>query len=136
MVNRVINGVIHATGGKHRSWQTHSWDIAIVYSILAFTLPHQLIDQGILSDVNGALLQQLMIGFAVGWTSHLFSDMLTSAGVRLFCFKKKKLAFVPKQLFGFRFNTGNTWETFVYRVTKKLNIVVGFIGLVFPILYN
>lgn len=134
MVNRIINTIIHKTGGKHRSWQTHSLDIAFCYTIVSFILPPQLVTVGALSEVNGALLRLLMTGFAMGWLSHLFSDMLTSAGVRIVCWKNKKIAFVPKQLFGFRFNTGKTWEAFVYKATKGLNIIVGVIAVVFPML--
>lgn len=136
MVNRVINAIIHATGGKHRSWQTHSIDIVLIFTFIAFCLPKSLLNMGAISDVNKELLQLLLIGFDVGWLSHIFSDMLTSAGVRITCCRKTKLAFVPKELFGFRFNTGNAWESFVYNATKKLNVIVGFIGVVFPLFFT
>jgi hypothetical protein len=134
-INRIINTVIHLTGGKHRSWQTHSWDIAIVYMALAIFLPNKLQQIGLLDNVNSTILSLLMIGFGVGWVSHLFSDMLTSAGVRVWCFRDKKIAFVPKQIFNFRFNTGHEWEGFVYNLTKKFNILVGIGCVIFPFLF-
>ena len=136
MVNKMINAFIHATGGTHRSWQTHSWDIALVFTLISFILPPQLVRMGAISQVNGAILSLLLVGFAIGWISHLFSDMLSSAGVRIFCFRPTTLAFVPKQLFGFRFNTGNAWEGFIYKLTKKINIIFGFIGMVLPMLFT
>ena len=134
-INRIINTVIHLTGGKHRSWQAHSWDIAIVYMALAIFLPNKLQQIGLLDKVNSTILSLLMIGFGVGWVSHLFSDMLTSAGVRVWCFRDKKIAFVPKQIFNFRFNTGHEWEGFVYNLTKKFNILVGIGCVIFPFLF-
>lgn len=136
MPNRVINYIIHATGGKHRSWQTHSLDIAALFTLVAFTLPNQLVISGAMSEVNGAIFQLLIVGFDIGWLSHLFADMMTSAGVRITCFKDIKFAFVPKQLFGLRFNTGQAWEAFVYSVTKKINMIVGFIGVIFPLFFT
>lgn len=132
-INKVINSLIHMSGGKHRSWQTHSIDIVLIFSILAFFMPRSLVYFGVLSELNGEILRLLLLGFASGWFSHIIADMLTSAGVRLFCFRSDKIAFVPKQLLGLRFNTGNTWEKFVYSTTKKLNLILGILGLVVPI---
>lgn len=132
--NWVINKLIHLTGGKHRSWQTHSIDITVACTIAAFLVPNKLYELGKISIVNKEVLSIVLIGFCMGWLSHIFSDMLTSAGVRLLCISKKKVALVPKQLMGVRFNTGNEWEEFVYRVVKTLNIIIGIIILAYPIL--
>lgn len=92
MVNRVINFIIHATGGKHRSWQTHSFDIWLVSLI------------GLLAVINKlgfedrAVALLVILGFYGGWFSHLFSDALTLEGIRVFCFSSKlKIRLVPKQ---------------------------------------
>lgn len=133
-INHILNVLIHITGGKHRSWQTHSWDIAIVYTVVSGILPGYLNERGILDGTNATILSLLMVGFAVGWVSHLISDMLTSAGVRVVCWRGNKIALVPKKILGFRFNTGHEWEAMVYKVTKGLNVVVGVIGIIAPIL--
>lgn len=132
--NYIINKLIHLTGGKHRSWQTHSIDIALLITFLAYTLPIKLLQFGIINEVNKEVLTIVLFGFSIGWLSHLFSDMLTSAGVRLLCFNKKKIALVPKQFMGLRFNTGNEWENFVYQVTRKINIPIGLLAIAYPLI--
>lgn len=137
VVNKIINTLIHITGGKHRSWQTHSIDICTAFTILAYTIPKKLYTNGSISEVNSEVMMLLFLGFASGWISHLFSDMLTSEGVRLFCWNKKlKLKFVPKKLGGLRFNTGNEWEKFNYTLMKYANIILGLICITYPILIN
>ena len=92
VINKVINSIIHLTGGKHRSWQTHSWDMWLVSLIGALKL------NTLLSRDNSDVFILLVLGFWSGWFSHLVSDMLTSAGVRIFCWwKKSTVALVPKQ---------------------------------------
>jgi membrane-bound metal-dependent hydrolase YbcI (DUF457 family) len=132
--NKIINVLIHATGGKHRSWQTHSIDICAWFTVAAFTLPGYLTNEGIISQVNREVLSILWLGFASGWISHLFSDMLTSAGVRLFCFINKKIKLVPKKIGNLSFNTGHEWEAFNYKVIKILNIFLGIICLAYPLI--
>lgn len=132
--NRIINGLIHITGGKHRSWQTHSIDIAIIFSLMAWFIPNMLMTKELISTVNYEVIRLLLYGFMFGWISHLISDMLTSAGVRVLCFSKIKLALVPKHIGKLRFNTGNEWEQFVYRVVSIINVIYGLIILVYPII--
>ncbi len=134
--NLIINKLIHVTGGKHRSWQTHSLDIVLVVSILSYIIPWGLYSRGLISLVNKEVLSLILIAFSLGWISHLFSDMLTSAGVRITCLSKVKMALVPKQLFGLRFNTGHEWEEFVYKLTKKLNLLIGLLAVFFPLIIN
>lgn len=134
IVNWFINKSIHLTGGKHRSWQTHSIDIATVMSCISYILPKYLYEIGRMSKVNSEVLSCLAIGFCLGWLSHLFSDMLTSAGVRLFFWSKKKYSFVPKQLLGIRFNTGNEWENWVYKVSRIVNVILLITGLAYPVI--
>lgn len=130
----VINKVIHLTGGKHRSWQTHSIDIAIVLTIVAMVLPGQLYAKGLISVFNMEVLKVMCIGFMVGWDSHVFSDMLTPGGVRLFCFKDYKISIVPRRFLGISFVTGSGWEELVYRVSKINNVVLIAICLIFPLI--
>ncbi len=92
VINKVINSIIHFTGGRHRSWQTHSWDVWLISLIGALKI------NSILSKDNSTVFILLILGFWSGWFSHLFSDMMTSAGVRLVCWSKKStIALVPKQ---------------------------------------
>lgn len=130
--NKIINTIIHLTGGKHRSWQTHSIDICAWFTASAYYLPKYLYSKGLISVVNREVLTILALGFASGWISHMFADMLNGVGVRLFCWNKMHVAFVPKQLFGFRFNTGHEWEAFNYKVIKMINVLLGVVCLIYP----
>ena len=132
----IINKMIHITGGKHRSWQTHSLDIVICATILSYFLPNKLYELGYISIINKEVLNIIMVGFSLGWLSHLFLDMLTSGKIRLFCFSKFKIGFVPRKIFKLKFNTGGEWEQFVYTVTKILNILVGIVVILFPLIYT
>lgn len=134
--NKIINTLIHITGGSHRSWQTHSWDISIIFTAIAYFLPKYLYYVGKLSVVNYEIISLLLLGFASGWISHLFSDMLTSAGVKVICFVDFKAKFVPRKLFGLRFNTGHGWEEFNFKVMKVLNVFLAVICIVYPLTVN
>lgn len=132
VINYIINKLIHLTNGKHRSWQTHSIDICVIYTALSIFLPQYLYLDNKISNVNKEVLSIILIGFATGWISHLFSDMLTYVGVRPFCWSKIKLKFVPKKLFGLRFNTGNSWEEFNYKTMRFMNIILGILSITYP----
>lgn len=133
-VNFAVNKFIHMTGGKHRSWQTHSWDVWLVITSIGLLIPT--LDTIEMSTVNRELFKILWIGFTMGWMSHLVSDMLTGEGVRLFCWRKFKIRFVPKKLGKLRFNTGKEWEQFVYRATRIVNIPLGFVAIIFPMFFT
>lgn len=135
-LNRIINFIIHITGGRHRSWQTHSIDICVYYTVASVLVPKLLLDNGWIDKINYQVLLILLLGFAAGWISHLFSDMLTSEGVRLICFLKFKIKLVPKKIGKLRFNTGNEWEAFNYKVVKILNIFLAIGCLVYPFIIN
>lgn len=135
-LNKIINTLIHATGGKHRSWQTHSIDIVALYTITAWYLPRRLFELGKISEVNKEVMLLVFMGFASGWISHLFSDMLTSAGVRLVCWSKFKLKLVPRKLGPVVFNTGHEWEAFNYKVIKMINLLLGILCLIYPLIVN
>lgn len=135
VVNKVINTIIHLTGGKHRSWQTHSIDICACFTVTSYLIPNMLYDNELITNINKEVLLLLMLGFASGWVSHLFSDMLTSAGVRLMCFiPKLKIKLVPKKIGKLKFNTGHEWENFNFSIIKVLKIVLGVYTLIYPIL--
>ena len=59
--NFIINKLIHLTGGKHRSWQTHSIDIVAVVTFLSFTLPNWLYKTERISKVNMEVLSIILI---------------------------------------------------------------------------
>ncbi len=130
--SRIINILIHITGGKHRSWQTHSLDIWTWYSLLAYILPIRSYNLGKLSKVNEEIAILIFLSISAGWLSHLFADMLNGTGIRLFCFSKKTIAFVPKKFLGIRFNTGNEWEEFIYKLIQGINYVLGLLMLTYP----
>ena len=134
--NKIINTLIHITGGSHRSWQTHSWDICVIFTAIAYFLPKYLYYVGKISVVNEEIVSLLLLGFASGWISHLFSDMLTSAGVKVICFVDFKVKLVPRRLFGLRFNTGHGWEEFNFKVMKVLNVFLAVICMVYPLTVN
>lgn len=134
--NWIINKIIHITGGKHRSWQTHSIDIVAIFTILSWFVPSILYDKSILSLVDSEILKLILFSFSCGWVSHIVSDMLTSSGVRVVCFVPFKLALVPKKIGRLRFNTGNDWEMFCYKTTRYINVFIGIVALAYPIINN
>lgn len=133
---KIVNWIIHITGGKHRSWQTHSLDICAVFTAAAYTMPVVLFNKGMISVINKEVMFILLLGFASGWVSHMFSDMLTPEGIRIVFWSKYKLAFVPKRLFGISFSTGSSWEAFNYKTMRVINAVLTIVGLLYPILTN
>lgn len=136
LLNKVVNTIIHITGGKHRSWQTHSIDICTIYTLAACIVPKILLEKEIMTLADKEILTLILLGFASGWISHLFSDMLTSGGVRLICFLKFKIKLVPKKIGKLKFNTGNEWEAFNYKVISFTNTILGIICLIYPIITN
>ena len=132
VINWVINKIIHITGGKHRSWQTHSIDIVVYFTLFSIFFPEYLLNKEVITLVNKEVLSILLLGFTSGWISHIFSDMWTSAGVRLICFNSTKLAFVPSHIGKLRFNTGNEWEAFCYKTVRIINIILGIWAIIYP----
>ena len=131
-VNWVINKIIHLTGGNHRSWQTHSIDIMLAFCIASFWLPSYFLSIDCITAVDKDLMHVVMVGFATGWLSHIIADMLNNTGVRIVFWNKKKVALVPKSLFGMKFKTGESWEGFVSTVTQVMNVIVGLISIIYP----
>ena len=133
--NLIINKLIHLTGGKHRSWQTHSIDIMLMILAASIYLPSKLLDMQFISVINKEMMSIITLGFCAGWASHLLADMMTSAGVRLFCWNKKIIIrLVPKRIGKLHFNTGHEWEEFIYSVVRKINITLGLVCVVFPLI--
>ena len=128
----VINKSISLTGGKHRSWQTHSLDISLLSVLTAFTLPSSLYEAEWISLVDKEVLSIILVSFNLGWLSHIFGDMLTSGKVRLTCLSNRKIGLVPRRLFGISFDTGSGWEDFINKVISYLNIPLGILALIFP----
>lgn len=134
VISWLLNKLIHLTNGKHRSWQTHSIDIVALGCLMAYFLPDILYTMGKISLVNKEVTYIVTFGFMSGWVSHIVSDMLTSSGVRLTCVTNFKVSLVPKSIGSLRFNTGNEWEQFNFKGMKFINLVLGFICLVYPII--
>ena len=141
VINWIINKFIHLTGGKHRSWQTHSIDIlailiGLTYGVNQFILTDDTFGLGISSmikPIDREIMLIILYGFYAGWISHLVADMMTSAGIRLFCWNKKlKIKLVPKNIGKLKFNTGHEWEEFVYGKVKFLNIILGILCIIWP----
>lgn len=118
--NRIINLFIHLTGGKHRSWQTHSWDIWAVLMCIVMFFPKEVLAP--LGVPTVSVLYMILYGVMLGWCSHLFSDMLTPAGIRLFCWSKFKLRLVPRWAM---FATNSRWEDMCNSVIKVVNTLAG-----------
>lgn len=135
-MNRIINALIHLTGGKHRSWQTHSIDIAAGFLAGGLIASNFMIQKELISEVNYEILNILIMAFGSGWLSHLFSDMMTSAGVRLFFWAKFKVAFVPKRLWKLKFNTGHEWEGFVQATMTYINFLTALVCFGYPLIMN
>ena len=134
--NWVINKVIRITGGRHRSWQTHSIDIVILLTIAVSIIPVRLYDANKISLVNKEVMSIILIGFMSGWVSHILSDMLTSSGVRILFFWKKRISLVPKRLGRRYFKTGADWESFCYKTMRVANVIIGLFSIAYPIIYN
>lgn len=135
-VNKILNKLIHLTGGRHRSWQTHSIDIALVSLGLGIVVPNMLYINNMITLINKEVMMMILIGFSSGWLSHLFSDMLTSKGVRVICFCKLKIALVPKSIGNLKFKTGDVWERFVYKFMRVANTILGIASVIAPFIIS
>jgi hypothetical protein len=129
-ITKVINVLIHLTGGKHRSRQTHSLDICLICTAGYIFL--------VIRFLQDAFTYPLWlfagVGFFSGWITHLFADMLTGEGIYIFFWQKKKVAFVPKKFLWIKFNTGGAWEDFVYKVATGLEWAFCTLACIYPII--
>lgn len=115
--NWIINNLIHFTGGRHRSRQTHSWDIWLVACMACWFILNEAYKRKAVTEVNYELAFIIAAGFFMGWMSHLFSDMLTSDGVYPSCIAHRKIAFVPRQLTKYR-------EIFIFGLAAGIASIV------------
>lgn len=133
-VNWLVNKFIHITGGTHRSRHTHSWDLCLMSFAGLLYLTNVLHGKGYINELDCSIAFLILCGFYSGWISHLFSDMLSSAGVYVTFLSGKKVKFVPKELFGFKFSTGGAWENFCFKVIRVINLISGIFVIVYPFL--
>lgn len=136
LFNRVINIIIHMTGGKHRSWQTHSIDVCLISGIVLWALNYRFFTLGKFNELNYQVNEIILMSFYSGWISHLLSDMLTVGGVYILCLGKKNVKLVPRRIGKLEFKTGDKWELFVYKVTNKINIAMSVFALIYPFVFD
>lgn len=127
-VNWVVHKFLHLSRPKHRSWQTHSILVSGGFLFLLYTLVmlgNQLWDGA--SSLDWIVARMLMVGFILGYTSHLFLDAINPSGIHLI--PGMKIRFVPRTSF---FATGGTWETniiyplcIIISAIAALSIVLG-----------
>lgn len=118
---------------SHRSWQTHSdltlfCFVSLVYWVLNYGSS--------IGVINAVLLRVILLGASLGIIAHFILDMLTTDGVDSLVLKAikamlrklnprikrfpTKLRFVPRMRC---FRTNGSWEEWVYRLIKVLNIL-------------
>lgn len=117
---------------SHRSWQTHSDLTLFIMFILLNIVLNNSFGLGMLDAV---LLRMIVVGLSLGILAHFILDMLTMDGVTSVILYSiglmlkrcdprinfpTKLRFVPHW---HCFSTSGSWETWVRRLLKVLNIV-------------
>lgn len=130
----IINKLIYITGGRHRAWQTHSLDIAVLAFVGALVANNMLIKYEVFDIVDSEIMYTITISFMLGWLSHLFADMLTNRGIQVFCFWKQKIRLVPKKFLGVSMSAGGEWENFIYKFVSAVNIIFTIGAVAAPIL--
>lgn len=128
---KTINFIIRHTGGKHRSWHTHSVEAFTIVCALAVYVSYILKPNEYLTASDQDIFSLVAMAFMSGWLSHLFADMLNYKGITLF---GKRIALVPKRIGKMKFNTDGEWEDFNYYVVDKANKILGFAALLFPMI--
>lgn len=120
-LTKPLYNILHTLTAKHRSWQTHSIDLFALYLLFLMNVWSRLADS----------MQMVVLGFTVGYASHLIADALTPSGIRIAfgCIvneltgKRKlpyKISLVPNTQF---FVTDGSFETGVYWVASILMYV-------------
>ena len=125
--NPLLGKIIRGCGATHRGKFSHSLDSQTIFWFIIYMLGIHglnrlsLNDLGVISNwlafdgfINN-LLKIWVISAYVGVVSHLFADLPTGGGIRIFSFQK------PIKMKWKFFRTGNdsTWERF-YRKTAKI----------------
>lgn len=129
--NMLVHKILHLTDPSHRSWQTHSILVtgglcALLYSLVMWG--DRIWGTGSLGSFDWIIVRLITVGMLVGVASHLFLDMMSTAGIWSYP-GGFKLRIVPATPF---FATDSKWETFVYyaciitTVLVVLNIGLGF----------
>lgn len=136
LFNRIVNSIIHLTGGTHRSWQTHSLDLFIGMWGGCIYLNYYLYSIKIFDDLNYQVIKMLIFAFGSGWLSHLISDMLTVGGVYILILKKKNVRLVPRRIGRLEFKTGGDWEGWFYRMNNRINTVMSLIAFIYPFIWK
>lgn len=133
IINFAINKFIKFTGGTHRSWQTHSFDISIIVLFIMLLTNSILLNNGIINSMDSCLLNLTVTSFGIGWISHLVCDMLNPSGVYLTVFNKNiKLKLVPKKFLAMSCSTGGTWEKIVKGLSGIIDVVLIVIMIIMP----
>lgn len=120
-VNWIVHKLLHLTRPKHRSWQTHSilfsgGILLLLYSFV--TLGNKVYAEA--TPMDWIIMRMLMMGFILGYASHLFLDAINPSGIHLI--PGMKIRFVPKTLF---FATGGIWETkIIYPLCLAISALV------------
>jgi hypothetical protein len=102
---------------KHRSWQTHSFEVMILLIFITGLFSNPNAFSG-MSPVSLIILQLVFTGISLGWLSHIILDWLTPDGINCVTFQlinwslgkhvlPDKIKICPQSHY---FATGNGWE--------------------------
>lgn len=129
-------------GSKHRSVQTHSIDICLIFLGMSIAVSMGFERFNWIPHIDAQVISLIGIGGGLGWLSHLVADMLTPNGVWLIAARGKRrsnrIALTPrssKYVPFFRkisFSTGGTWEDIVRRLMFATDIII----IIFVIIYG
>lgn len=117
-----IYKVLGLLDARHRSWQTHS-EVPLLLLWLATTF------------IRGGLVGVMVLGFALGYLSHVVGDLLSVGGWNILSFKvmnkvlkreilPEKIRLVPKTKF---FVTDGAFEHGAFRVAVVVNYVLALV---------
>ena len=118
-VNWVVHKLLHLSQPKHRSWQTHSLLVSGGFIFLLYMmvgLGNEVWEGA--TGIDWAIARILLMGFILGYASHLFLDAINPSGIHLY--PGFKIRFVPRTPF---FATGGPWERLMYFVCLGVSIV-------------
>lgn len=129
-ISILIFNILHLGKIKHRSWQTHSLWMYIIYNAVlwGFWYIGYVLNGNVLTT-DLTIISMILTGFSVGYASHLIADMFTYEGIPIG--GKKHIRLVPHTD---TFKTNTRYETIV-----RTLIYVAILGvLVFDVLklYN
>lgn len=111
-VSIAIHKLLHTGKIKHRSWQTHTWLLTLIFILLLYVLVYFAQTNAWLGATTSTydILLLMLTGFGVGNISHLLLDSITYEGTQLL----PGVWFRP--LHADVFKTGTTYETIVRRL--------------------